>query len=143
MIQIQGLDVSVIEFDSETLKEWIDSLIVSYKKKTGQVFFLFCSDDYLLEINKTYLEHDYYTDIITFPTTESNTVISGEMYISLDRIKDNASLFQKTFTNELHRVMAHGVLHLIGFKDKTPSEELQMRNEEEKCLLLRPSVLKI
>ena len=143
MIQIQGLDVSVIEFNSEVLKTWIDSIITFYKKKTGQVFFLFCSDDYLLDINKTYLEHDYYTDIITFPTTESNIIISGEMYISLDRIKDNASQFQKTFANELHRVMAHGVLHLIGFKDKTQVEELQMRSEEEKCLLLRPSVLKV
>ncbi|MDR0969533.1 MAG: rRNA maturation RNase YbeY [Lentimicrobiaceae bacterium] len=143
MIQIQGHNVSVIEFNLEALKAWIDSIITFYKKKTGQVFFLFCSDDYLLEINKTYLEHDYYTDVITFPTTESDTIISGEIYISLDRIKDNAIQFQRSFHDELHCVMAHGVLHLIGFKDKTPAEELQMRNEEEKCLFLRPSVLKI
>ena len=142
MIQIQGLDVSVAKFDIETLKSWIDSIIVSYKKKTGQVFFLFCSDDYLLDINKTYLNHDYYTDIITFQTMEDETIISGEMYISLDRVKENAIQFQKSFHNELHRVMAHGILHLIGFKDKTDSEEHQMRNEEEKCLQLCSFILK-
>lgn len=139
MIQIRNIDTYIPEFISEEVKLWVDRVIKEYKKKAGEVFFLFCSDEYLLEMNQKFLQHDFYTDIITFSSTDVEDIISGEMYISLDRVKENADTFGKTFQEELHRVMIHGILHLIGYKDKSESEEDEMRQQEEKCLLLRLS----
>lgn len=139
MIQIKSIDAPVPEFISEEVKIWVERVIEEYKKKTGEVFFLFCSDNYLLEMNQKYLQHDFFTDIITFSSSDVEDIISGEMYISLDRVKENADVFSKSFQDELHRVMIHGILHLIGYKDKSETEEAQMRQEEEKCLLLRLS----
>lgn len=97
--------------------------------------FIFCSDAYLLEINRQYLQHDYYTDIITFDLGEAGN-IDGEIYISVERVKENAGLMQTSFKEELHRVIFHGVLHLCGYKDKLKSERLEMRSKEDRLLQL-------
>ena len=115
------------------LKEFILELAQLHKKEVENLNFIFCSDDYLLEINKSYLQHDYYTDIITFDLSDSKK-INGEIYISIDRVIDNANTFKTTIKNELHRVIFHGILHLCGFKDKTKNESEKMREEEQKAL---------
>ena len=101
--------------------------------QTGHLSFVFCTDDHLLEINRKFLQHDYYTDIITFDYSEGNCV-SGDLMISIDRVKENAFSEGVSFENELHRVMIHGVLHLVGFGDKSPDEAVQMRKHEASAL---------
>jgi probable rRNA maturation factor len=111
-------------------KNWIKSLIKENEKRVGDINYIFCDDEYLLEINQKYLQHDTYTDIITFDYSE-NGVISGDIFISIERVKENATLFTKGFEEELHRVLAHGILHLCGYKDKTQKESKEMREREE------------
>lgn len=104
-------------------------------KEVGSINIIFCSDQYLLSINKSYLGHDYFTDIITFDLTEKkNSAIQAEIYISLDRVKENAKLHQASVHTELHRVLFHGFLHLLGFKDKSKSQKDSMRKAEDKML---------
>lgn len=93
--------------------------------------FVFCSDEYLLSINKEYLNHDYYTDIITFNLANTGHPVEGEIYISLDRVKENAQKLNETYKNELHRVIFHGALHLCGYRDKTIEEQSKMRKKED------------
>lgn len=111
-------------------KLWLNQVAELYKKEIVSLTYTFCSDDELLEINKAYLNHDYYTDIITFDLSETKTCIEGDIYISVDRLKDNAKENKVTYENELYRVMAHGLLHLIGLKDKTKSQITTMRDAE-------------
>lgn len=115
------------------LKEFIFKLAKQHKKEIENLNFIFCSDEYLLEINKSFLNHNYYTDIITFDLSE-NKKINGEIYISYDRVKENSKSFKTTIKNELHRVIFHGILHLCGFKDKSKKESETMRAEEQKAL---------
>ena len=103
----------------------IENMISDQKKKKGEINFIFCSDPYILKLNKDYLEHDYYTDVITFDYCE-NDVISGDVFIGTETVKDNAKNFEESFENELHRVMIHGVLHLLGYNDKTDGEQEEM-----------------
>jgi rRNA maturation RNase YbeY len=131
-----------IEFFSEdtsfTLKNknkhrnWLRTILNHFSKRAGNINFIFCSDDYLLEINRSYLDHDYYTDIITFPYTSDP--VSSDIYISIDRVQENAEDFGADHMDELRRVMAHGVLHLCGFGDKTEEEIIIMRKEEDQAL---------
>ena len=114
---------------------WLAKLIDSEEMLIGQIDYIFCDDVFLLEINKKYLNHDTYTDIITFDYTEGKS-IAGDIFISVDRVKDNAMKFDVEFTEELHRVMAHGVLHLLGYGDKSDEEILVMRSKEEKAMKL-------
>lgn len=116
--------------DEEQFASWISSVIVSENKKEGDINYIFCDDEYLLEINKQYLEHDYYTDIISFDYSVGNE-LHGDIFISLDRVRENASDFNVTFEEELKRVIIHGVLHYCGFKDKSVDEELLMRLKED------------
>lgn len=109
---------------------WISDVIHSENKNIGEISYIFCDDEYLLEINKQYLNHDYYTDIISFDYTVSD-VISGDIFVSIDRVKENALDFGASFDNELKRVIIHGVLHFCGFKDKSNEEEEIMRRKEE------------
>lgn len=114
-------------------------MIESFQKKTGDICIIFCDDDYLLNINRQYLEHDYYTDIITFDYVEGDR-ISGDLFISLDTVKSNADKFSVPFDTEAKRVIIHGILHLLGLKDKTDSEALAMRAAEDKAIGLYPSL---
>lgn len=115
------------------LKNWIKKVIELQNKKTGEISYLFCDDEHILEVNQTYLNHDTYTDIITFDYVDGD-VISGDILISVDRVGENAEKFGLSFEQELHRVMIHGVLHLLGNKDKTDSEAKSMRAKEDEAL---------
>ena len=128
----------MIQFFYENLPEtvnadytnWLEEIILSEEKKLGEINYIFCDDEYLLKINQDYLQHDYYTDIITFDSVKGKT-ISGEIFVSLQRISDNASTLSKNYEEELRRVLAHGILHLCGYKDKTEDEETEMRRKED------------
>lgn len=111
-------------------KSWIKTIIQYFEKRVGEINFIFCNDEYLLEINQKYLQHDTYTDIITFDYSEKD-MISGDIFISIERVKENAEHYSKGFEEELHRVLAHGILHLCGFKDKTEKQSKQMRVMEQ------------
>ena len=117
------------------LKKSLIDISETHNTTIKNLTYIFCSDDYLLNINKQFLNHDYYTDIITFPYHEGSD-IEGEIYISLDRITDNAIKQKVSFENELFRVIAHGLLHLIGFSDKTPKQKKLMREEEDKAITI-------
>jgi len=117
------------------LTQWLTRVITASKKEPGTLTFIFCSDDYLLDINIRFLKHDYYTDVITFDYSEKK-IVSGDIYISIDRVKDNAEKQKSTFEDELHRVMVHGVLHLLGHTDKGKGKQAAMRKEEDKFLSL-------
>lgn len=117
---------------------WIKTTIAKEKGSLGDLNFIFCSDSYLHGINKKYLNHDTLTDIITFDNRHDlKEPIAGEIYISIDRVRQNAPVFQNSFDNELHRVLIHGVLHLLGYKDKKTSDKALMRKKEEAYLSLR------
>ena len=118
------------------LKRFIQSIFKKEKTLAASLTYIFCSDPYLLEINKQFLQHDYYTDIITFDLSSTKGLIVGEVYISIDRVRDNANQLDDTIKNELHRVIFHGALHLCGYKDKKLSDEKAMRAAEEKYLKL-------
>ena len=109
---------------------WLEDLILSENKKPGDINYIFCDDDYLLKVNQDYLDHDYYTDIITFDYVKGKT-ISGDIFVSLPRILDNASTLCQDSEKEFRRVLAHGLLHLCGYKDKTEEEESTMRQKED------------
>jgi len=116
------------------LKVFIEELFYLEGKRLVTLSYVFCSDGYLLEMNKKFLKHDFYTDVITFDLGSSKTEIEGEIYLSIDRIKENARAEAVSFENELHRVIFHGALHLCGYKDKKPSEIALMRKKEGKYL---------
>ena len=117
------------------LRTWITRVIEDKGRELESLVYVFCQDSYLLTINQDYLKHKTLTDIITFDYSEGKQV-EGEIYISLERVKENASKFEKSFEEELHRVMIHGVLHLLGYKDKTRAQKSVMRKKEEACLSL-------
>ena len=127
-----------IDFDLSdplTTKEWIQKSILNEHLSPGDLNFIFCSDEYLLKINQDYLNHDYYTDIITFDYRDGN-VISGDLFISIDRVRENAKNSSLDFLSEIHRVIIHGVLHIMGYNDKTPEEESIIRSKEDFYLSL-------
>ena len=116
--------------------EWIKAVAASYGKRVGEIAYIFFSDEKILEVNRQYLEHDYYTDIITFDYTEGNR-ISGDLFISLDTVRTNAEQFDQPYERELYRVIIHGVLHLCGINDKGPGEREIMEEAENKALTLK------
>lgn len=121
--------------NEEAISGWISNVIKSEGKKEGEINYIFCDDEYLLQINKEHLNHDYYTDIISFDYTVGNE-INGDMFISVDRVKENAVDFNVAFDEELKRVIIHGILHYCGYKDKLEEEELLMRNKEDEKLAM-------
>ncbi|RLD51549.1 MAG: rRNA maturation RNase YbeY [Bacteroidetes bacterium] len=125
-------NIKEFSFDEKVFTK-IEALIFNENKKEGELSFVFCSDEYLLKMNIDYLNHDFYTDVITFDYTEGD-IISGDVFISIDRITENSQKYNVSFENELQRVMIHGVLHLVGYKDKTQEEQKQMREKETKYL---------
>ena len=111
------------------LQRWIKKVITSENKEMGEINYIFCSDEYLLERNIKYLNHDTLTDIITFNYCKGK-IITSDIMISIDRVKENSTIFDNSFSEELHRVMIHGILHLIGYDDKTEKEKILMRKKE-------------
>lgn len=136
MICFHVLDVAMPALDFDEVRSWIMSVVTDAGYRVGELHYYFCSDEALLEINRQRLGHDFYTDIVTFPLGDCDEVISSEFCLSLDRIQENAETFGRSYASELHRVMIHGVLHLVGFDDLTDAEEQQMREKEEQCLSL-------
>lgn len=112
---------------------WIKSVAATHNKKIGSIAYIFCSDEKILEVNNEYLQHDYYTDIITFNYNEGD-IISGDIFISLDTVRSNAEQYKADYNEELHRVIIHGVLHLCGINDKTDEEQEQMTKSENEAL---------
>ena len=138
-------DVAFAPRQKNTLRLWMQKVAKLHQCHIEQIDFIFCSDDYLLHINQQFLAHDTFTDIITFdyslPSKAVSRVISGEIYISIERVKENANTFKTSYVNELHRVMIHGVLHLCGFKDKKAQEQKEMRKQEDVALKVLESVI--
>ena len=126
-------DISFKLAEKRKVKNWIKNSINFYGFKLGAISYIFCSEAFLLTINKQFLNHNFHTDIITFPFSEGN-VISADIYISIDRVTENSKKFKVTFENELRRVIIHGVLHLLGFNDNTPKNKVKMREEENTWL---------
>lgn len=122
--------------DRRALSKFLDELIQKHLEgiKQTKLTYIFCSDEYLLNINKEFLDHDTYTDIVTFDMGEYEDELIGEIYISVDRVAENAAKFDKTYQNELHRVIFHGALHLCGYKDKTKEQKAEMRHAEDESL---------
>lgn len=129
MIQFFFEDIDKIEIEAN-LRNRLEDIILSEGKKPGEINYIFCDDEYLLQVNREYLKHDYYTDVITFDYVKGKT-ISGDIFVSLPRIFDNAETLSKDFESEFFRVLAHGVLHLCGYKDKTDEEIAEMRSKED------------
>jgi probable rRNA maturation factor len=127
-------ETEVLGLDPDFFVLWLSDVCKKHNRNLGEINLIFCSDEYLLQINKEHLDHDYYTDIITFDYYEEN--ISGDLFISVDRVKENAKDLKIEFTQELHRVVVHGTLHLLAFGDKTKDEEVLMRKLEDEALLL-------
>lgn len=121
--------------NEERYSQWIQNVIISEGKELGEINYIFCDDEYLLNINKQYLDHDYYTDVISFDYTEAN-LVSGDVFISIDRVKENAADYDVTFDEELKRVIIHGILHYCGYKDKSDADEELMRIKEEQKMQL-------
>src|SRR5690606_1277094 len=118
---------------------WLNDVARREKTEIREINYIFCSDPYLLDLNRRYLQHDYYTDILTFDNSGGEGPLAGDIYISVDRVRDNAKQFGVSFDEELHRVMVHGILHLIGYTDTSPSRKKAMKKKEDAYLSLRAS----
>lgn len=135
-------DIKAPDIKKRTISSWIKAVAEKYNKRPGDISYIFCSDEKILEINQEYLQHDYFTDIITFDYSSGN-VISGDLFISLDTVRTNAEKFSTSYNEELHRTIIHGILHLCGINDKGPGErEIMEENENKALLMLPPEVLK-
>jgi rRNA maturation RNase YbeY len=133
-VSFHNADIAFKLARKTALKNFILSSFEKEAKKKLSISYIFCTDEYLLGINKSFLQHDYYTDIITFPLSETDKKVEAEIYISIDRIQDNAEKLRVPFEQELLRVIFHGVLHLIGYKDKSKEQKETMRKAEEKWI---------
>ena len=127
-------DIKQPAIKKAALKKFIAAQALKEAKKNLRVSYIFCTDEFVLSINKQFLNHDFYTDIITFPLGETDKEIEAEIYISVDRVKDNADKFKSDFSDELNRVIFHGVLHLMGYKDKSKADKETMRGKENEWL---------
>jgi probable rRNA maturation factor len=136
MIQYISEEVESPSIPKQKVNVWIKSTAAEYEKKVGDIAFIFCTDERILKVNKQYLEHEYYTDIITFDYSEG-TIISGDIFISIDTVKSNAKEFNVSFEDELYRIIIHGILHLCGHEDTSPVLRLQMTEKENRALAHR------
>lgn len=130
-------DIKIPAIKKRVVNNWIKTVVEYNKKKIGEISYIFCSDNKILEINRQYLNHDYFTDIITFDYTKKNK-ISGDIFISLETVRSNAEKFGTSYFEELHRIIIHGILHLCGIKDKKPEERKRMEEHENYALGLLP-----
>jgi rRNA maturation RNase YbeY len=126
-------DVHLPDLKKRDITRWIKNIASTYGKRVGVIAYLFCSDSKILDVNRQYLQHDYYTDIITFDYTEGD-ILSGDIYVSLDTVRSNSEQFQTGYMEELYRVMIHGILHLCGIDDETPEMQDEMTREEDRAL---------
>ena len=133
-IEFHFEDIVVLDFNPEFFRLWITEVVKFHQKEIGELNYIFCSDEYILDINKQHLNHDYYTDIITFDNSDEENDIEGDIFISVERVKDNAKELSIPFSKELKRVMAHGVLHLCGYGDKLKEEIELMRKKENEAI---------
>lgn len=136
-IKFYAEDIEFPHIKEEVVSNWIKTVAETYKKKAGDISYIFCSDKKILEVNRQYLQHDYYTDIITFDYTSGNK-ISGDLFISLDTVRTNSEAFNTPYNEELHRTIIHGILHLCGINDKGPGEREIMEANENKALQILP-----
>jgi rRNA maturation RNase YbeY len=128
-----------IDFDLEQanlLSNWLIQVATEHDAEIEDINYIFCSDTYLLEINRQYLNHDYFTDIITFDNSAEGEALLSDIFVSVDRVKDNANIQGITFEQEMHRVLVHGLLHLLGYNDKESDDQILMRQKEDACLSL-------
>lgn len=139
MIEFHTIDVDFLVEAQNEIAEWLRSTAQSESCSIGSINIILCSDEHLLGINRQFLKHDYYTDIITFDTSDDH-VLAGDLYISIDRVAENSSSFKIELVDELHRVIVHGLLHLCGYADKSKAEETTMRSKEDHYLSLRAFV---
>lgn len=139
MISYNAVNVRVPSLPRRAVSAWVRAVAASYGKRVGDIAYIFCDDAKILEVNRTYLQHDYYTDIITFDYCEDD-LISGDLFISLDTVRSNAVQYGKTYDDELRRVIIHGILHLCGINDKGPGERAIMAAAEDKALLTAPAL---
>jgi len=133
MIEFQHID-SPVKINYEQTTRWLNNIIINENKNIGEIVFVFCTDEFLLAKNIKYLNHDFLTDVITFDYCDDN-LIAGDVLISAERVKENAKIFKVKFLNELQRVMVHGLLHLLGYNDKTKKEREMMQKKEDYYLL--------
>ena len=138
MISYQTFNVKMPPIRRRDVSAWVRRVAAGYGKRVGEVAYIFCDDEKILEVNRQYLNHDYYTDIITFDYCEDDT-ISGDLFISLDTVRSNAEAQGTPYDEELHRVIIHGILHLCGINDKGPGERAIMEAAENKALQARDS----
>ncbi len=138
-ISYEVCDIEFPVFDQQKIEQWILHVVAYHGKEVGELNYFFCSDNYLLEINKEHLNHNYFTDIITFDYTVGD-MVSGDLFISLDTVRDNAETYQCSFHEEFYRVIIHGVLHLIGFNDKTDAQQEEMTAKENEALNMLDSI---
>ena len=139
MITYNTIDVDMPALPERETSAWVRAVAESYGKRVGEVAYVFCNDEKILEVNREFLQHDYFTDIITFDYTEGQR-IGGDLFISLDTVRSNAELFGRPYDEELHRVIIHGILHLCGINDKGPGERELMEAAENKALDLLASM---
>lgn len=139
MISYQTEGVKMPSIKRRETSAWIKSVALTHGKKIGDIAYIFCDDEKILEVNREYLQHDYYTDIITFDYTEEN-VISGDLFISLDTVRSNSEQLGVSYEQELHRVIIHGILHLCGINDKGEGEREIMEMHENKALAICPAL---
>lgn len=135
MVDINYEETENLGLSPDFFVEWFNKVTTREGKLLDEITIIFCSDEYLLQMNREHLDHDYYTDIITFDYCWEDHV-AGDLFISVDRVRDNASSYNASFEDELNRVIIHGVLHLCGYKDKSEEDELLMRSKENEALLL-------
>ena len=135
MISYNTVNVKMPAIRRRDTSAWVKAVAANYGKKVGEIAYIFVDDEEILRVNREYLQHDYYTDIITFDYTEGDT-ISGDLFISLDTVRTNAEQYGKPYEEELHRVIIHGILHLCGINDKGPGERELMEAAEDKALAL-------
>lgn len=143
MIRFDTIDVMLPQLDYDLVREWIDTVVKSCGYRVGELYYHFCSDEALLDINQRRLGHDFYTDIVTFPLVDEGDIVSSEFCISLDRVAENSLQFGRPFESELLRVVIHGVLHLVGYDDHAEEDVVAMRSKEEECLQFYYNKLKI
>lgn len=140
MISYNTINVKMPKISRRENSAWVKAVAAHYGKRVGEIAYIFCDDEEILNVNRQYLQHDYYTDIITFDYCEDD-LLSGDLFISLDTVRSNAEQYGKTYEEELHRVIIHGILHLVGINDKGPGEREIMEAAENAALAMRNDLL--